>query len=146
MVSRQNMRRRMLHELHWHTSAVGLLQRVDKAAVAVIEILVNNFDLTLQLNVLAWVALQLSGGSLGIAVVGCSGIVRKRECAAEEHEAGENRTAEDPRGTDLELHGGTFLTAMIATRRELSEITGGQSQKDISEVLGLWYYSRSTQY
>jgi len=92
--------------MHWNSSAVGLLQSVNKAAVAIIEILVNNFDLTLQLNVLAWVALQLSGGCLGIAVVGGSGVVRERECAAEKNDACDNGiyyedlSAEDP-GADL---------------------------------------------
>jgi hypothetical protein len=93
-------------------------------AVAILEILMNNFDLTFQLNVLARVAPQLSRGRLGVAVVGALAVVGEHECASEQHKAGENRTAEDPRGsTDLDLHGGTFLTAMIASWIEQSEIT-----------------------
>ena len=67
---------------------------------------------------------------------GCGrvGGLRKTGRAAEEQEAGENRAAQDPRGTDLDLQWGTFLIAMIAKRIEQSEITGVQSQKNISEV------------
>src|SRR5713101_676374 len=118
------MCRRVLNELEWNPRAVGQLQGVDKAAVAVFEILVDDFELAFELDLLA-ASLPLSRGC-GVIVV--RGVMREGECAAEEHEAGENRAAKDPRGTDLELHGGTFLTAMIATRRELSEITGGQCQ------------------
>jgi hypothetical protein len=56
------------------------------------------------------------------------------EGGSEENYAGENRTAQDPRGADLNLHDGTFLTAMIASWTEENEITQVQSQKDISEV------------
>jgi hypothetical protein len=90
VVSGEKMCWRLLEKLERDPSAVGLLQSVNKASVAIIEILMNNFDLTLQLNVLAWVALQLSGGCLGIAVVGGSGVVRKRECAAEKNDACDN--------------------------------------------------------
>jgi len=106
VVSGEKMCWRLLEKLERDPSAISLLQRVNKAAVTIIEILVNNFDLTLQLNVLAWVALQLSGGCLGIAVVGGSGVVRERECAAEKNDACDNGiyyedlSAEDP-GADL---------------------------------------------
>ena len=45
----------------------------------------------------------------------------------------EELSFEDP-GADPYFHGVTFLTAMIASWIEQSEITQVQSQKDISEV------------
>jgi hypothetical protein len=96
------MCRRVLDELERNSSAIGLLQGIYKAAVAIFEILVDNFELAFELNL--WASgLPLSGGGGVIAV--CVGGVRENECAAEEHEAEENRTAEDLGGTDLDLHG-----------------------------------------
>jgi hypothetical protein len=99
------MFRRMIGEQEWNSSAIGLLQSVNKAAVAILKVLMNNFELTFKLNAPARVTLQLGGGRLGVAVVACFGGMRENECAAEEHEAEENRTAEDPGGTDLDFHG-----------------------------------------
>src|SRR6266849_656124 len=100
------MCRRMLDELEWNPGAISLFQSIDKTTVAIFEILVDNFQLAFQLDLLA------SNFPLGRGCwvdVTCVGVVRENECASEKHEAGENRTAEDPRGTDLDLHGGTFL-------------------------------------
>src|SRR5258708_22497927 len=61
----------------------------------------DDFQLAFQLDLLAS-SLPLSRGC-GVTVAGV-GVMREGECAAEE-EAGQNRTAEDPRGTDPDHHG-----------------------------------------
>jgi hypothetical protein len=123
VIAGQKMRRRVLYELKRNPSPVSLLQRVNKLAVAIPEILVDDFDLTFELDL--WCSgFPLSRGHRihGVRVR----VVCENECAREENGAGENRAAEDPRGTDLYLHGGTFLTAMIATSTLQREITGVQ--------------------
>jgi len=99
--------------------------------MAIFEILMDNFQLAFELD-LRTSSVPLGRGC-GVTASGVR-VMREGECAAEEHKTGENGSAEDPRGTDLDLHGGTFLTAMIATGMEQSEIPQVQSQKDISEV------------
>src|SRR6266496_4970677 len=80
------MRRRTLKKVHWNSSAIRLLQRINKAAVAILEILMDNFDLTIQLNVLARIPLQLDGCCLRIAVVGSFRVVSEKNCAAEKND------------------------------------------------------------
>jgi len=121
----------MLHELQRHAGAISLFQRVHKLAMAIFEILVDDFDLAFELDL--WgSSFPLSCGG-GVNAI-CVRVVSEYKCACEENGAGKNRTAQDPRGTDLYLHGGTFLTAMIASWTEENEITQVQSQKAISEV------------
>lgn len=120
VVAGQNVCRRVLHELEGHTSAISLLQRVDELAVTIFEVLVDDFNLALELN--PWgSAFPLSCRSRVNAV--CVRIVGENKCACEQNHAGANGAAEDPRGTDLCFHGGTFLLAMIAICDEQNEIT-----------------------
>src|SRR5579864_4442499 len=131
MVSRQDMSRWMFHELQRNASAVGLLQCINKLAVTIFKILVDDFDLAFELDL--WSSsfpLRCRGW---ISTV-CVRVVCENKCACEENDAREKRAAEDPGGTDLYLHGGTFLLAMIASWTEENEITQVQSRKDISEV------------
>jgi hypothetical protein len=81
----------MLDKMKWQAGAISLLQSVDKAAMTIFEVLVDDFELAFELNLWA------SGLPLncGCGVIAGVGIVRKNRCAAEEHEAGENRTAKD---------------------------------------------------
>jgi len=81
VVAGQKMCRRVLDELEWNPSAVSLLQSVDKTAMAVFEILMDNFDLAVELDT----RLRCSCGT------GAS--LRENNCAAKKYEAGENRTA-----------------------------------------------------
>src|SRR6266478_1540467 len=106
MVSGQKMCRRMLNELECSPRAVGLLQRIDKAAATISEILMNDFELAFELDLLA-ASLPLSR-SCGVTVVGV-GVMREGDCGSEEQKGGENRTAKDPWGPDPFDHVGTFL-------------------------------------
>src|SRR5712692_10264173 len=105
------MCRRVLNELEWNPSAVGLLQGIYKTAVTIFEILVDDFELAFELHL--WSSSLPLSYRTGVGFA-CVGVVRQSQCAGEEQEAGENRPAkdckaEDPRGTDLDLHVGTFL-------------------------------------
>src|SRR6266516_2573662 len=99
------MCRWMLNELERKSRAVGQLQRVDKAAVAILEILMDDFQLAFELNLLA-AGLPLSC-SYGVTVVSVR-VMREGECG-EKQKAGENRTATDPRGPDPFDHVGNVL-------------------------------------
>src|SRR6266853_4104216 len=109
MVSSQKMRRRVLDELERHSSAVGLLQRVDKFAVTIFVILMDDFQLAFELDPLASsLPLRCGGGVNGV----CVGGVSENESAADEHHNRQKKCAAkytgiDP-GEDPSFHGTTF--------------------------------------
>src|SRR5947209_6404007 len=128
------MCRRVLYKLESHSGAVSLLQRVNKLSMAILVILVDDFELAFELDLWRSRLPLRCGGRVDAVRVG---VVRQNECACEENGAGENRTVEDrtvkdPRGTDPDRHGLTFLNAMIVMWTEEREITQVQSQMDIS--------------
>ena len=96
----------MFGEFHWHASAVGLLKRKDKLAVTVPEILMDDFNLAVELDGFTLSRLQLSRYRRVVSKIAVLSAVREKECAAQKHKASESRTAEDPRGTDLYFHDG----------------------------------------
>ncbi|PYV22931.1 MAG: hypothetical protein DMG24_15375 [Acidobacteria bacterium] len=61
MVSGQKMCRRLLDELERDPSAVGQLQRVQKAVVAIFEILIGDFELAFELDPLVCGGAVLGG-------------------------------------------------------------------------------------
>src|SRR6266853_2295864 len=103
------MCRRVLDELERDPSAVGLLQRVDKFAVTIFVILMDDFEFAFELDPLA-PSLPLRGGG-GVNGV-CIGGVRENECAADEYQNRQKKCAAtytviDP-GEDPFFHGSTF--------------------------------------
>src|SRR5436190_3821996 len=116
---------RLFAELERDPRAIGAFQRIQDAAMAVRKVLVQNLKFAVDGNVLACCDLRLSGGVVAVLRHGWRSDEKRRQ----------NRLAEDPRGTDPDSHGGTFLTAMIVMSLGQSEITEVQSQLDISEVL-----------
>jgi hypothetical protein len=102
VVTSKKVRRRPLYELKRDPSTICLLQEVREATLTSIEVLMENFEFAFELDPLASsLPLSCGGGVNGV----CIGGMRENECAPEEHEAGENSTAEDPGGTDLDFHG-----------------------------------------
>src|SRR5260370_39745056 len=102
------MCRRVLDETERDPSAVGLLQRVEKLAVTIFVILMDDFEFAFELDPLASsLPLSCGGGVNGV----CIGGVREDECAAEQHHNRKKRAAKhtviDP-GEDLFFHETTF--------------------------------------
>src|SRR5689334_17694236 len=76
------MSRRLLGELERDPSAVGQLQRVQKAVVAIFEILIRDFELAFELDPLVRPDSRLSCGCEGRARLSGGGLLgrcRKRE-------------------------------------------------------------------
>src|ERR1700687_1554508 len=121
------MCRRVLDETERHPSAVGLLQRVHKLAVAIREILMDDFEFAFELDPLAPSLPRGCGG--GVNGV-CIGGVRENECAAEEHHNRKKRAAKytgiDP-GEDPFFHETTF-------RR--NDVSLGEGRRDDGSALG----------
>src|ERR1019366_2975533 len=106
------MCRRIFDELQWDARAVGLLQRIEQAG-PIFEILIGDFELAFELDPLVRPNLRLSCSCESFLTLRIS--LPESGCTAEQHQNGHQecgavqRAERDPWGTDLFVHGGTFL-------------------------------------
>jgi hypothetical protein len=100
----------MLGEPHRNPGAIRLLQCKNKAAVTVWEILMHDFQVAIELDRFALSRLQLCRNGWVVGEIAILWIVSEDECAAKQHRGQRDEEAtNDPRGTDLSAHLGTFL-------------------------------------